>query len=378
MGYTATQDLVDSSDTWALFKSWASGICAQILAMGWAQTADTGQVDWSTVAPSIVNITDVLDTSGVVTYTYTLTSGPALRKPYFMRITGLTNPGNNGMFDGIFDFPSPTTFRIFHSGAVNATLQTGTGESGVPSSGTYPYDQIWKPTDALQAGASQFFLKIEFGNRNIGEPTPSVRVSIGTGTDGAGTFLNDGLSTDTVLLPKSGDTFNLGGSRTFQCNFSGDTNRLGMILWRNEPTQDRSVAFAIERLKDTAGVDTADGVTLAVFSESINLFANVVSLVFGSRRGVFSATGAFLVQRDPTASWLFNNSIPISHLFPTLGTGYSNPHTVVAITSRADVVEGMLLTTSLYGATRTYLVSESKGLGLMGPTGDMSFLLRYD
>lgn len=47
---TSTANLVYDNSTITNFKQWGSGISAGILSVGWTQTTDTGQVNWSTIA----------------------------------------------------------------------------------------------------------------------------------------------------------------------------------------------------------------------------------------------------------------------------------------------------------------------------------------
>lgn len=46
---TAIQNLVLRNTTEADFRGWGSAISGQLAAMGWVKTADTGQIDWTTV-----------------------------------------------------------------------------------------------------------------------------------------------------------------------------------------------------------------------------------------------------------------------------------------------------------------------------------------
>jgi hypothetical protein len=46
---TATTSTYPDSSTLTNFKAWAQWISSQLAAFGWVQTADTGQVDWSTI-----------------------------------------------------------------------------------------------------------------------------------------------------------------------------------------------------------------------------------------------------------------------------------------------------------------------------------------
>ena len=94
--------LVCDNSTLTNFKEWAKAISDWFAACDWTQSADTGQVDWGTLA-------------------------------------------------------SP------------------------PGSGAYVYE-VWQPGDGLE----NFYLKIEYGNYS-GTNAPTIRLTISTTTDGAGT-----------------------------------------------------------------------------------------------------------------------------------------------------------------------------------------------
>src|SRR5690242_14595475 len=148
MSYTSQQFLVCDNSSNANFRSWGSAISAAILAMGWVQTSDTGQVNWTTVT--------------------------------------------------------------------------------VPAANTYAYE-IWKPADAFQTGATQYFLKLEYGNSN-GANAPAIRVSLATSTNGSGTLTG---SVTSVFGSNEGTGTGGGATTPYECNFSGDIDRMGVMLWRN-------------------------------------------------------------------------------------------------------------------------------------------------
>src|SRR5689334_656828 len=172
MSYTSQQFLIEDNSTDANFRSWGSAISAAISSMGWVQTSDTGQVNWTTVTS--------------------------------------------------------------------------------PASGSFVYE-VWKPGDA----GTTFNLKVEYGSSSGSPKGVRFRMSIGTTTNGAGTL--SGI-TSSVLEPGA-ITPNGQGSSVFDCYFSGDTDRLSMMLWRSlnsTPT----VMFSVERTKNTDGTNNNEGVTI--------------------------------------------------------------------------------------------------------------------
>lgn len=53
MGYTAIVPMQMSNATDALFRGWGSMINTQLAAMGWVNTSDTGQINWTTVITTV-------------------------------------------------------------------------------------------------------------------------------------------------------------------------------------------------------------------------------------------------------------------------------------------------------------------------------------
>lgn len=289
MGYTSQQFLVCDNSSLANFKAWGSAISAAIAAMGWVQTADTGQVNWSTIA-------------------------------------------------------------------------------AIPSS-NYVYE-IWKPADALQTGATQFFLKMQYG---FSTTRVAMQATLGTGTDGAGNLT--GYTTSALPLLSTSNTANQ-GSTPYECDFSGDVDRLGMMLWRNSGSQFARALLAIERTKATDGTDSSDGVTL--IGGTYGATQTQQTLVFGTGAAPVSATGNFNSPIDGNnASGAFANNVPVSPIFPCYGL-YGNPMTTVCCVHTQDVAEGCFFTTTLYGSTRTYIASGMVGLAPGVTPKTANICLRYD
>ena len=280
MGYTNKSFLPCDNSTDAIFRTWGSAISAQILAMGWAKTTDTGQVNWTTV----------------------------------------THPGTGAL-------------------------------------GGY---EIWKPTDALQTGASQFFVRVEYRGAST-NGGPSLNISIGTGTNGSGT-----LTGPTIAINTCTNTTQKGTSLTFESYFSGDVDRLGMMLWRN--ASDGYSMVTIERTKNVDGTNNSDGVTLFVNSSASTSTTSQQTLTLGGNGAANAVSGygvAVFLGNNGNGSDAFANNIPISPVFPDYGF-YGNPMTVLGAVHTQDVSEACFFTTTLYGATRTYLATARPGLSGLG------------
>lgn len=292
------QFLVCDNSTLANFKSWAQAISNWFATCGWVQTADTGQVNWASIA-------------------------------------------------------------------------------AVPGSGAFVYE-VWKPGDAYQT----FYVKIGYGNASGSANSPTVQITIGMSTDGASNMTGIYLGPKTVTPGAAGSAST---TATYECNFSGDSGRIGVMLWRDAgygsyqqgPTQ----LFTIERSVDSNGnyygTSTSGHVTLAVIGygghgigssygptgeqQTILFngpkvgscadrsdFSNTSLACFACRVGVFAHGGG-----AP-----FNGSIPFDTIAPVIGF-FDWPLTMLGFSTSADVAEGVPFTVTLYGNTRTYMPSRN-------------------
>lgn len=173
---TATTSLILANDTDAHFRAWPQWIHDRLAAAGWVQTADTGQI----------NLTTVVKPAGVS-----------------------TSQGN----------------------------------------------EIWRMDDALQPG-HPVFMKIEYGSYITSANNPAIWLTVGTGSNGAGTITGQvgarthiGCITPSITVP-------------YNVFFSGDTNYFVFALPSDVgvSVQTSHFYFGVERTTDSAGVDNTEGV----------------------------------------------------------------------------------------------------------------------
>lgn len=169
------------------FRSWGSGLSAQFAAVGLVKTADTGQIDWTTVLkPSAIN------------------------------------------------------------------QQRGY--------------EIWRFNDALQA-TKPVFIRIDFGSSGGAATTPGLWLTVGTGTNGAGTLTGQ-VSTTRQTSPSSA------GAASY-C--SGSSSRLNLLS--NGAASGTFQALCVERTKTGAGVDTGDAIVHLAASQSGGLFYGFIPFI---------------------------------------------------------------------------------------------------
>lgn len=173
-----TTTITPTNSTDANFRAWGLAISTKLAEFGLVQTADTGQIDWTTVlAPTATNT--------VMGY------------------------------------------------------------------------EIWRFDDALQATVP-VFLKLEYGSGSSTN-NPSIHVTIGSGSDGAGT-----LSGITTVRRQFQFTATASAISAF---WSGDTNRFIFII--QGASVGASIMLSVERTLDSSGVVTNEAVLLTAWSSSL-------------------------------------------------------------------------------------------------------------
>lgn len=262
--------------------------------------------------------------------------------------------------------------------------------ASVPATGSFVYE-IWHPTDALQTGSTQYFLKVEYGAGTGSPHGPRVRFSIGTGTNGSGTLTG---TLTAVFDPLGASSTGQGALVAADCYFSGDIDRFSLMMWRSFGSsvtvipQSTNLVFAlgIERTKAVNGTNSTDGVTIANWDSSNNSRGQQ-TLVFAaslvaSPCGTAPDTGymcAIGYSGSNTTNGYFNNQTPVFWQIPVYGFP-GNPMTIFALIYISDIAEDCIFTTTLYSATRTYIASRQYTANLNGGNmaSDLRLAMRFD
>ena len=299
-----------------------------------------------------------------------------------------------------FDNGSAANFKAwgsFISAAFTNAGWTQTSDSGqvvwssnpsVPAASTYLY-QIWQPADSLQS-TNPYVVKVEFGNNGGGTNYPSIRLTIGVSTNGSGTITGAAIL-GPLYVNANNSQIAGAGATTYNCYSSGDTGRIGILMWREAGTTTIPEFFGIERTLNSSGAAISDGVTLLTVGggNNNNAFCQQRTLMlspsvalanaygFPLVLGVFGNSSAFPAGYTSDA---LGSSVPISPVFPNYGK-FGNPMTIAARACPSDIVEAATITTTLYGATRTFLCTKN-GVGFTyfgaGTNNNSAFLMRYD
>lgn len=128
--------------------------------------------------------------------------------------------------------------------------------------------EVWRFNDTLQATAP-VFVRIGYGRAN-GTTCPQLWVTVGKGTDGAGTITG-------VLIPRTrtGGSDNSGTSTTTATGYasSGDGSMLALfpfIMYASGAPTAALPGFVLDRSRDASGAPTGDGVSLAVRGSTVS------------------------------------------------------------------------------------------------------------
>ena len=245
----------------------------------------------------------------------------------------------------------------------------------LPAAGSTGGFEIYRPNDAL----TPIYLRIDYG-RATSSSAAWFEVTIGTGTNGAGT-LTGNVSAVHLGGQNNGNNASGGTSATWECDFSGSGSRLGLLLGRNAGSQ-VAKGFFVERSLDNTGAYTSTYMTLVTVAEiSPGTNCTYQSTVLLSGLPFNVSAGAItnpVVITDTSTSCAANGGIAISPVFPSFGQ-FGNPMTCVASARGADIVDGTTFTSVLYGSTFTYLGTKGTNTTqYFGPNINSALVMRYD
>ena len=272
------------------------------------------------------------------------------------------------------------------------TQTTDTGQvnwgtiAAVPGTSSYVYE-LWKPSDGL----TSFVLKIEYGTQSTAG-RPAMRLSLGTGSDGAGNLT--GFVTNLPVNPAN----NVAVTSTttqFNCYLSGDSGRVCVAMWVNDTVNTGPIFFGVERSINSSGSYTSDYVTLLVsgsgnntnntFQQSVS-FANGAGRAFGGNpAGSNNSQAGWCVAIDPgVATAIAFSATPLALVEPQLGLP-GNKMTIAGAAYVNDVTEEATVVIPAanmpYGVSHTYIGFKNGNLNrIVGGSGsaNQALLMRYD
>jgi hypothetical protein len=279
-------------------------------------------------------------------------------------------------FSITIDNTSDATFAAWASAVEDAILAMGWtvhAETGAtdphssparPTAGSYLF-RVYQPADALQTGSTTFYLRFDYGSQTA-QTNPSYKFSLGTGTNGSGTLTGNVIAATT--FPSAATA---GSTSPFIGFASGDTDRLALWL---PAVSAHGCLLVIERLKDSTGANTSDGVTMMFYRESAGLnFAQTIHFTAGLAPSLSMSTAATAAPPalgSPNAGDSFNDELPLSPWYPVYGH-FGNPLISVGCVNINGYGKLVFLAT-IYGTVRTYMALSASGSGTTWVPGTLS------
>jgi hypothetical protein len=203
---------------------------------------------------------------------------------------------------------------------------------------------MWRATDAL-AATHPMLLRMEFAsgaNVNV----PNYTIGFGSATNGAGVFTGPSWSVNPVGSPATASAI------SYRCLFSGDVNRIAVVLLDDHPTSSGVPVFSMERAHGTAGlanqfipyVSTGSGVQ----SQLRGSGTSGSSAAVGLNIGLYPSTPIYGPALNPSVQWL----------------SYAT----------ADIPVSTIFTLPFYGSTKTFVATQNT----VGNEGRGRSALRWD
>lgn len=223
--------------------------------------------------------------------------------------------------------------------------------------------RIYRMSDALQS-ASPVFLRIDYGSGGSSSNEPSIWLTLGTGSNGAGTITAAVLSNLQVRPAQNNAT--AGNSYG-----SADGGRLQLMLFINVG----QLFLSLERSKDSTGADTGDGIMIAYSDGTGNIgaLARTQYVVRAGGGQPPNETGVSTLLSNQTTSAFSSN---VGFGLVVFYKGVAQVGLGIAVVNSGDFLAEASLSVSLFGSTRTYQLCSASGSNLYVPTGNSASTLR--
>lgn len=268
------------------------------------------------------------------------------------------------------------------------TQTTDTGQvnwttiASVPAASNYVYE-IWQAADT-QASTTPIFIKVEYGSGSSGATRPSLRITVGTSSNGSGTITGSIISSAPWYPGGTSGGAPAQGSTLFNCYYSGDAGEIRIYMW-SSTSLTLGTVFAIERSKDSSGNKTTDYFTV-ITVDDLNFNANQQSILTSGLIGNLDGGLVALASTSGNSTGAFNGTVCAFPAFPIIGK-VGNPMLGLMTAIASDVTYQTVVTVaSMYGGTHTYITFKSvtggalpSCIGQRSGTGvAMALLMRYE
>lgn len=223
---------------------------------------------------------------------------------------------------------------------------------------------IFRSDDAT-GGLNNFYFKIEFGSGTAAN-TPAIWITIGWGSDGAGT-LTGNLSTRSQIQPSTSS------ATPIDCNFSSGTGHLVLGLWVGSGGTGPTLVLSIERTRSPSGTIEDQVFVYGGGNTSVN--TNQVVPRTGTVPTQDTTSGAGWRALSVTAA-TYGGDKGVGTLAPQKGGWLMEAMNLFIGNSTDFATSQTQYTFTIYGASHTYIsVSTANTIGVGGSN---RLLIRYD
>lgn len=243
---------------------------------------------------------------------------------------------------------------ISGTGGMTNTADTGqidlTTVAAPGAISTYMGYKMYACNDSLQA-TYPIYVKIEFGSTSANANNPSVQITIGTGTNGAGTI------TGTLVVAFQHGIGGTASSTASTSYASSGTARFAIALFTDAGINN-PLWFSFERTVDSSGVDTGDGLILNYGRATNSCSSRYVPRTGGAPPTQTGMHGVMAAE-NPSS---FGINVGASLCIPMAGIA-KPPGLNLLMVRSSDFGSYASITTPVYGATHTY---QHVGIGITG------------
>lgn len=377
MANTASTSTVVDHTTDAGFRTWVAEIIAQFAVVGLAITTDTGQINTgSATRPgtnasggySIFRFTDTLAKGGLATMN-AIVGGSAYTNGTYTNVplTGGTGSGGQATVTVAGGVVTAVTITTAGTGYL-ACDQLSAAAANIGGTGSGFTAQV-----ATLTGAFPIVIRLEYRTGNSAT-APQMAVTVGQGTNGAGTITGSNLSTNSAVCIAGGAPVSTATSYTSRFCFNPTLGFLGFAWKAGGAATDTCLgSIFIGRSNDTAGaansdcfyvlvntVNTTTGVTAnagamqsCAYSTNTNYPTSQSQANNCNWNGAGTGNGTSIFPFGITSSTFSGNSyvIPVYYMAPAISIT-----NLLCVALKTEVPVGNSFSTTIVGSTpRTYL-----------------------
>jgi hypothetical protein len=235
--------------------------------------------------------------------------------------------------------------------------------------------RIYRMNDTLQ-GSAPVFIRVDYGSGTAAN-TPQITVTIGTGTNGAGTIT--GNVGNMVVTSFSS------GTNASNSYASADAGRLQLLMFVRAG-QPEMLCCSLERTKDATGADTGVGLLLT-YGDGGGSVSAVRLTKFLIRAGGSqppAEVGISFVLSNQSVATAFGGDVGVGIPIHFRGVA-QQPGVGMMFVNQLDFADQATISYPIYGATRTYQcggtgsqVWKTDGNGAAGIRTNTRVAIRYD